>query len=107
MKKKYEQFTIISINFECVSSTLGNGKTFTITKELDDILIDKANKYKKLIKNRENKISREWLYGLWINIYINSNHNLYTDLLGLNIYENKFQQWRKKWLKKLLSYFLF
>jgi hypothetical protein len=105
MQKKYQPFRIIPNNVEYVISTLGNNKTFTITKRLDDILIDRSNKYKKSIKDEKNKIPRDWLYGLWVNIYINSRHDFYPDPVGLNIYETKFQQWRKKWLRKLLSYF--
>lgn len=105
MQTKYQPFRIIPNNIEYVISRLSNGKIYKITKELDDILINKSNEYKKAIKLGENKIQRNWLYGLWLNIYLESGYEFYPDAIGLNIYETKFQQWRKEWLRKLLSYF--
>jgi hypothetical protein len=105
MQKKYQPFKIIPNNINYVFSLLGNGRTFKITKELDNELIEKSIKHKKEIKLSKGKIPREWLYGLWLNIYIDSDYEFYPDAVGLNIYETKFQQWRKKWSRKLLYYF--
>ena len=105
MQKKYQPFRIIPNNVEYVISTLGNGKTFTITKELDDDLINKSNEYKKSIKEGENKIPKAWIYGLWLNSYFDSEYEFYPDPINLNIYETKFKKWRTEWSKTLLYYF--
>ena len=105
MQTKYQPFKIVPNNIEYVFSILGNGKIYKITKELDDILINKSIEYKKSIKEGGNKIPKAWIYGLWLNIYFDSDYEFYADPINLNIYETKFQQWRKEWLRKLLSYF--
>ena len=95
---------IIPDNTQYVVSTLGNGKSFKITKELDNELIDKSNEYKKAINLNKGKLPRQWLYGLWINIYNASGYDYYLDPVNLKIYDSKFEKWRAECIRKLFSF---
>ena len=88
-------------NTEYVVSTLGNGKSFKITKELDDELIEKSNRYNKAIKLGKGKMPRQWIYGLWANVYSASGYDHYLDPINLKIYDSKFKKWRAEWIRKL------
>ena len=99
---------ILPDNTEYVVSTLGNGKSFKITKELDNELIEKSNRYKKEVKIEVNEkgmiltpIPKEWLYGLWVNLYSANGYDYYLDPINLKIYDSKFKKWRAKWIRKL------
>ena len=91
---------ILPDNTEYVVSTLGN-RTFKITKELDNELIEKSNEYNKAIKLGKGKLPKEWIYGLWANVYIASGYDYYLDPINLKIYDSKFKKWRAKWIRKL------
>ena len=93
-------------NTEYVVSTLGNGKSFKITKELDNELIDKSNEYKKEIKLGKGKLPRQWLYGLWANLYSVNGYKYYLDPINLKIYDSKFKKWRAECIRKISSYLL-
>jgi len=93
-------------NTEYVVSTLGNGKSFKITKELDNELIDKSNEYKKAIKLGKGKLPRQWLYGLWANLYSVNGYKYYLDPINLKIYDSKFKKWRAECIRKISSYLL-
>ena len=92
---------VIQFKDKYVVSTLGNGKSFKITKELDKELIEKSNEYKKAIKLGKGKMPRQWLYGLWANVYRASGYDHYLDPINLKIYDSKFKKWRAKWIRKL------
>ena len=91
---------LLSDNTEYVVSTLGN-RTFKITKELDKELIEKSNEYNKAIKLGKGKLPKEWIYGLWANVYSASGYDYYLDPINLKIYDSKFKKWRAKWIRKL------
>ena len=99
---------VIQFKDKYVVSTLGNGKSFQITKELDKELIEKSNRYKKEVKIEVNEkgmiltpIPKEWLYGLWVNLYSANGYDYYLDPINLKIYDSKFKKWRAKWIRKL------
>ena len=96
---------LLSDNTEYVVSTLGN-RTFKITKELDKELIEKSNEYNKAIKLGKGKLPKEWIYGLWANVYSASGYDYYLDPINLKIYDSKFKKWRAKWIRKLSSFLL-
>ena len=99
---------VIQFKDKYVVSTLGNGKSFQITKELDKELIEKSNRYKIEVKMEVNEkgmiltpIPKEWLYGLWVNLYSANGYDYYLDPINLKIYDSKFKKWRAKWIRKL------
>ncbi len=99
---------VIQFKDKYVVSTLGNGKSFQITKELDKELIEKSNRYKKEVKIEVNEkgmiltpIPKEWLYGLWVNLYSANGYDYYLDPINLKIYDSKFKKWRAEWIRKL------
>ena len=96
---------ILPDNTEYVFSKVGE-RTFKITKELDNELIDKSNKYKKAIKLGKGKLPRQWLYGLWANLYSVNGYKYYLDPINLKIYDSKFKKWRAECIRKLSSYLL-
>ena len=96
---------ILPDNTQYVVSTLGNGKSFKITKELDNELIEKSKKVIKIEVNEKGMIltpmPRQWLYGLWANVYSANGYDYYLDPINLKIYGSKFKKWRSKWIRKL------
>ena len=94
------RLTILPDNTEYVFSKVGD-RTFKITKELDNELIEKSNEYKKAIKLGKGKMPRQWLYGLWANVYSASGYDHYLDAINLKIYDSKFKKWRAEWIRKL------
>ena len=104
---------VIQFKDKYVFSTLGNGKSFKITKELDKELIEKSNRYKIEVKIEVNEkgmiltpMPRQWLYGLWANLYSASGYDHYLDAINLKIYDSKFKKWRAECIKKLSSFLL-
>lgn len=97
------KLTIFPDNNEYVFSKVGN-RLFQITKELDNELIEKSIKHKKEIKLGKGKIPRQWLYGLWANLYSVNGYKYYLDPINFNIYETKLQKWRVEFIRILLSY---
>ena len=104
---------ILPDNTQYVVSTLGNGKSFKITKKLDNELIEKSNRYKIEVKMEINEkgmiltpMPRQWIYGLWANLYGASGYDYYLDPINLKIYDSKFKKWRAKWIRKLSSFLL-
>ena len=91
---------ILPDNTEYVFSKVGD-RTFKITKELDNELIEKSNEYNKAIKLGKGKMPRQWLYGLWANVYLESGYDYYLDPINLKIYDSKFKKWRAEWIRKL------
>ena len=98
---------ILPDNTEYVFSKVGD-RTFKITKELDKELIDKSNRYKIEVKMEVNEkgmivtpMPRQWLYGLWANLYGASGYDHYLDAINLKIYDSKFKKWRAEWIRKL------
>ena len=101
------RLTILPDDAEYVFSTVGE-RTFKITKELDKELINKSNRYKIEVKMEVNEkgmvltpMPRQWLYGLWANLYGASGYDYYLDPINLKIYDSKFKKWRAKWIRKL------
>ena len=96
---------ILPDNTQYVVSTLGNGKSFKITKELDNELIEKSKKVIKIEVNEKGMIltpmPRQWLYGLWASLYGASGYDYYLDPINLKIYDSKFKKWRAEWIRKL------
>ena len=96
---------VIQFKDKYVVSTLGNGKSFQFTKELDKELIEKSKKVIKIEVNEKGMIltpmPRQWLYGLWANVYSASGYDYYLDPINLKIYDSKFKKWRAKWIRKL------
>ena len=96
---------ILPDNTQYVVSTLGNGKSFKITKELDNELIEKSKKVIKIEVNEKGMIltpmPRQWLYGLWVSLYGASGYDYYLDPINLKIYDSKFKKWRAEWIRKL------
>ena len=99
---------VIQFKDKYVVSTLGNGKSFQITKELDKELIEKSNRYKIEVKMEVNEkgmiltpMPKEWFYGLWVNVYSANRYDYYLDPINLKIYDSKFKKWRAKWIRKL------
>ena len=91
---------ILPDNTEYVFSKVGD-RTFKIAKELDNELIEKSNEYKKAIKLGKGKMPRQWLYGLWVNLYSANGYDYYLDPINLKIYDSKFKKWRAEWIRKL------
>ena len=96
---------ILPDNTQYVFSKVGD-RTFKITKELDKVLIEKSNEYNKAIKLGKGKLPKEWIYGLWANVYSASGYDYYLDPINLKIYDSKFKKWRAECIRKVSSYLL-
>ena len=87
------EIRLVPNNQKNVSVRVGN-KTYFISEEEDKELIDKANKYKKLVKDVIDKkvpIPRHFLYGLWINIYIDSGYDFYLEPIQMKLFDSKWK----------------
>ena len=88
------EIRLVPNNQKNVSVRVGN-KTYPISEEEDKELIDKANKYKKLVKDVIDKkvpIPRHFLYGLWINIYIDSGYDFYLEPIQMKLFDSKWKR---------------
>ena len=97
------EIRLVPNNQKNVSVRVGN-KTYFISEEEDKELIDKANKYKKSL-SRKNPIPRNYLYGLWVNIYQDSGYDLYLEPIQMKLFDSKWKRainnfFRKKQRRK-------
>ena len=84
------EIRLVPNNQKNVSVRVGN-KTYPISEEEDKELIDKANKYKKSL-SKKNPIPRNYLYGLWINIYIDSGYDFYLEPIQMKLFDSKWKR---------------
>ena len=83
------EIRLVPNNQKNVSVRVGN-KTYPISEEEDKELIDKANN-KKLL-SRKNPIPRNYLYGLWINIYQDSGYDFYLEPIQMKLFDSKWKR---------------
>ena len=84
------EIRLVPNNQKNVSVRVGN-KTYFISEEEDKELIDKANKYKKSL-SKKNPIPRNYLYGLWVNIYQDSGYDLYLEPIQMKLFDSKWKR---------------
>ena len=84
------EISLVPNNQKNVSVRVGN-KTYFISEEEDKELIDKANKYKKLL-SKKNPIPRNYLYGLWITIYKDSGYDFYLEPIQMKLFDSKWKR---------------
>ena len=84
------EIRLVPNNQKNVSVRVGN-KTYPISEEEDKELIDKANKYKKSL-SKKNPIPRNYLYGLWVNIYQDSGYDLYLEPIQMKLFDSKWKR---------------
>ncbi len=88
------EIRLVPNNQKTVSVRVGN-KTYSISEKKDKELIDKANEYKKLVKDVIDKkvpIPRNYLYALWVNIYQDSGYDLYLEPIQMKLFDSKWKR---------------
>ena len=84
------EIRLVPYNEKMVSVTVGN-QTYSISEKKDKELIDKGKNYKKLL-SKKNPIPRNFLYGLWVNIYKESGYNFYLEPLQMKLFDSKWKR---------------
>jgi len=84
------EIRLVPYNEKMVSVTVGN-QTYSISENKDKELIDKGKDYKKLL-SRKNPIPRNFLYGLWVNIYKESGYNFYLEPIQMKLFDSKWKR---------------
>ena len=84
------EIRLVTYNEKMVSVTVGN-QTYSISEKKDKKLIDKAKEYKKIL-SRKNPIPRNFLYGLWVNIYKESGYNFYLEPIQMKLFDSKWKR---------------
>tara|TARA_R100001163_G_C5051132_1_gene187908 strand:+ start:606 stop:950 length:345 start_codon:yes stop_codon:yes gene_type:complete len=84
------QLSVINNNIDMVSTIVGN-ETYFISVEKEKELIEKAYEYKKSL-SRKNPIPRNYLYGLWVNIYQDSGYDFYLEPIQMKLFESKWKR---------------
>jgi len=84
------EIRLVPYNEKMVSVTVGN-QTYSISKKKDKELIDKGKDYKKLV-SRKKPIPRNFLYGLWVNIYKESGYNFYLEPIQMKLFNSKWKR---------------
>jgi hypothetical protein len=84
------EIRLVPYNEKMVSVSVGN-QTYSISEKKDKELINKGKDYKKLLSTK-NPIPRNFLYGLWVNIYKESGYNFYLEPLQMKLFDSK---WKK------------
>ena len=84
------EIRLVPYDEKMVSVTVGN-QTYSISEKKDKELIDKGKDYKKLLSIK-NPIPRNFLYGLWVNIYKESGYNFYLEPIQMKLFDSK---WKK------------
>tara|TARA_R100001126_G_scaffold79716_1_gene48155 strand:+ start:371 stop:679 length:309 start_codon:yes stop_codon:yes gene_type:complete len=84
------EIRLVPYNEKMVSVTVGN-QTYSISEKKDKELIDKGKDYKKLL-SRKNPIKRNFLYGLWVNIYKESGYNFYLEPIQMKLFDSKWKR---------------
>ena len=84
------EIRLVPYNEKMVSVSVGN-QTYSISEKKDKELIDKGKDYKKLL-SRKNLIPRNFLYGLWVNIYKESGYNFYLEPLQMKLFNSKWKR---------------
>ena len=84
------EIRLVPYNEKMVSVTVGN-QTYSISEKKDKELIDKGKEYKKSL-SRKNPIPRNFLYGLWVNIYKESGYNFYLEPLQMKLFDSKWKR---------------
>ena len=83
------EIRLVPNNQKNVSVRVGN-KTYPISEEEDKELINKTNN-KKLL-SRKNPIPRNYLYGLWVNIYQDSGYDFYLEPIQMKLFDSKWKR---------------
>ena len=84
------EIRLVPYNEKMVSVTVGN-QTYSISEKKDKELIYKGKDYKKLL-SRKNPIPKNFLYGLWINIYKESSYNFYLEPIQMKLFDSKWKR---------------
>ena len=85
-----QEIRLVTYNEKMVSVTVGN-QTYSISEKKDKELIDKGKDYKKLL-SRKTPIPRNFLYGLWVNIYKESGYNFYLEPIQMKLFDSKWKR---------------